>query len=283
MCKIVFVVLHYENLKDTKECLLSLLKYQKNKNVSIVLVDNGSKSQTIKSLQSEYQEKKNIYFLYTNKNLGFSKGNNMGFKFAKKQLKADIIILSNNDIIYPQNDYIQKLVFEYKKGFDIAGPNIISKYSLERCNPVPIKYKSVSDVRKRIFKFYVLYGLSFFYLDNIFRYFIHLNKQPVLITTDKVNFQLHGACLIFSGEYINKFNGLYNKTFMYEEESILKFISDKQKLRMKYFDKLLVVHKEGSSTKKVHGDKISNRRFYYKCSLDSCKVLLKMMKGKLQY
>lgn len=41
---ITVVVLHYENIKDTRECLDSLKKYldDTKNNINIVVVDNGS-------------------------------------------------------------------------------------------------------------------------------------------------------------------------------------------------------------------------------------------------
>ena len=41
--KIVFVILHYNDIEETRKCLISLKKYIKEGNVDIVIVDNGSK------------------------------------------------------------------------------------------------------------------------------------------------------------------------------------------------------------------------------------------------
>ena len=54
------------------------------------------------------------------------------------------------------------------------------------------------------------------------------------VTVDQLDVQLHGAFLIFSENYINTFNGLYNKTFLYMEEDILR-------LRCEYYNLLMIV------------------------------------------
>ena len=60
-----------------------------------------------------------MHFILLEDNLGFAKGNNVGFQFAKHQLNANIIILSNNDIIYYQEDFIELLIKNYEEvGFE---------------------------------------------------------------------------------------------------------------------------------------------------------------------
>ena len=37
-----FVILHYKNIKDTLECIESILKLETNKKKSIIVVDNNT-------------------------------------------------------------------------------------------------------------------------------------------------------------------------------------------------------------------------------------------------
>lgn len=52
--------------------------------VSIVIVDNASANGTGRELQQLYQGAENIYVILNPENLGFARGNNVGFEFAKK-------------------------------------------------------------------------------------------------------------------------------------------------------------------------------------------------------
>ena len=82
---ITVVVLHYENIKDTRECLDSLKKYldDTKNNINIVVVDNGSIKEKTAAIEKEYLNDK-IHFIESGENLGFAKGNNIGFiKFKK--------------------------------------------------------------------------------------------------------------------------------------------------------------------------------------------------------
>lgn len=277
MQSIVFVVLHYETLDDTRQCIDSLLKYLIEPEVKIVVVDNGSTKGKISEIYDEYANKEKIYFLRSEENLGFAKGNNIGYRFAKEDLNADIIILANNDLVFEQSDFIYELKKVYNDTFfDVAGPNIISLVDGKNQNPVNVMYNGLSDVKKRIFKDSVLLFLSYLNLDKVFQKL--LAKEIPEVTYKKgMNFQLHGACMIFANRYLKNYDGLCEKTFMYGEENILKYIVMRDNMNMAFHDNLTVYHKEGSSTGAVFGKKRGKRKFYYKWNLHSCKQLRKML------
>ena len=75
MYKIAVVILHYENLPDTQECVDSLIK-QQGKNFDIIVVDNGSKTGSVDQIERIYSDRKNMHFLRSKENLGFARGNN---------------------------------------------------------------------------------------------------------------------------------------------------------------------------------------------------------------
>lgn len=84
-CKVAIVVLHYESTKDTIECLDSLIQYIDEDKVRIIVVDNGSKIRLIEQIADKYSDIDQIEIMRSDENLGFSKGNNLGFLYAKRQ------------------------------------------------------------------------------------------------------------------------------------------------------------------------------------------------------
>lgn len=278
MYKIVFVVLHYETIKDTKECIDSLLKFIVGEDVQIVVVDNGSRIGKLISLEARYEKISQIHFLYSEENLGFACGNNIGYRFARDELGADLIVLANNDLVFKQEFFIKNLIFEYEKtGFDVAGPKIISLMDYENQNPVPRIYHSVKDVKKRIFKFRVLLLLSHLNLDIKIKYHFSSGIPKFQSDMKLEDFQLHGSCMFFANRYLKEFDGLYDKTFMYGEESILKYRVEKNDMKMCYFDDVIVYHKEGSSTQAIWGKGKESRQFFYKWNIKGCNLLKRLM------
>ena len=282
--KITFVVLHYENINDTKECIDSLLAYYSNEGMHIVIVDNGSVKNNLDSLTNDYFKYDRLHFLKSETNLGFTKGNNLGFYYAKYELNSEVIILTNNDTIFSQESFYELLEREVtNKHFDVAGPKIISTIDGNNQNPVPKMYTNKKAVRKRILKFQLLLILNHFGADVYFKTIYHKGSQVETIENeviDKDNFQLHGSCMIFSNDYVKEMDGLYEGTFMYGEESILKYIVEKNNYQMEYLADLIVYHKEGSSTNNFFGKGKKKRRFFYKHNIVGCKILLDLMNNK---
>jgi len=280
MERIVFVVLHYETLDDTKKCIDSLLKYLAGDEVHIVAVDNGSANGKLSALQDGYRHIPQVHWIYSAKNLGFAKGNNLGYRYAKYQLGANVIVLANNDLVFEQKDFIEKLRKQLAQtGFDVAGPKIFSLVDSKNQNPVQVQYKDRSGVLKRLIKYNILYLSSLLNMDILLKRKFAREIEEFVPSADE-DFQLHGACMIFAGDYLRRFDGLYDKTFMYGEENILKHIVRCFGLKMCYLEDVSVYHKEGSSTQAIWGKGVKSRRFYYRWNIHSCRLLSRLMRKK---
>ena len=281
--KVVFVILHYITIDDTTQCIESILENVEYNNYSIVIVDNGSKNNTGNELKEQYRDNKKVNIIINDENVGFAKGNNIGFRYAKNQLNADFIILLNNDTVITQHEFIINLIESYKKNnFYICGPNIVSRVDKSKQNPIKKEFYSIKDVKKRIIKLYLLKILSIFNIDEKGqKLYFKIKKRKVIdksVDKDK-DFKLHGCCLVFSKLYINKYEGLYDETFMYGEEDILKYISERDSLKMIYEKSINIFHKECSSTYAYLKEPLMKRRFYYSNSINSYKKLLQLMKN----
>jgi GT2 family glycosyltransferase len=96
--KILIIILNWNGKEDTLECLESTIKIDYD-NYEIVVVDNGSTDDSVKSIREKYPQLK----LIENKaNLGYAEGNNVGIRYALSE-NADYILLLNNDTIVDKN------------------------------------------------------------------------------------------------------------------------------------------------------------------------------------
>lgn len=114
--EVCIVLVNYNNHKDTVECVKSLLNIDYS-NYKIVLVDNASTDSD--SIKNDEFLKKNTILLENRENNGFSAGNNIGIKYAKKQFQADYYLLLNNDTVVDKQ-FLNKLVNCAKKNNDNA-------------------------------------------------------------------------------------------------------------------------------------------------------------------
>ena len=277
MNKISFVILHYMAINDTIECVESILKLQSAKyQLSIIIVDNASPDNSYNQLKEKYENIDNIYIIHNEKNLGFAKGNNVGYKYAKEIIKSNFILLINNDTYIKQPDFCEKLVLDYEKNkFDIAGPNIISlKSNSVNQNPMPYEPMTIERINKIIFRYKVQKIACYFNCDKFVN---KIRRKPKNKTKEIKDFKLHGSCLIFSKDYISRYDGLYPNTFMYVEEDILKYISIRDNLKMEFLNNITIYHKEDASTDIVFKKEKKKRLFYYKWSIDSLNKLKELM------
>ena len=108
MNRVAIVVLNWNGITDTIPCLDSLL-VQSYKNSTIVVVDNGSKDDSLNILEKYTLENKDKVHLIPNSvNKGFTGGVNTGIKWAIEN-DFEYVALFNNDAVADKN-WLQNLV-----------------------------------------------------------------------------------------------------------------------------------------------------------------------------
>ncbi|MDD6244306.1 MAG: glycosyltransferase [bacterium] len=271
-----FVILHYNNIDETMECLDSLEKFNSN----IVVVSNSKDYDNLKMI-----EKRVSKVIINEENIGFAKANNIGCKYAIEHFQPDFLCVINNDVIIEQKDFITQVEKLYKKyKFDILGPKILPEES-DSCNPF-YAYKTLDEVRARIKyteKLIKIYQNKF--LRLLLNIYLKLKapfrkeKKTTNGSSEQLNVALHGCALIFSKKYYKKYNDVfYNGTFLFHEEEFLALRAKENNLVMLYSPKIELYHKEGSSlAKKFQKQKYDSLIFRNKEILKSLKLLEKEM------
>lgn len=290
MYKIGVVILHYVSYEDTIECINTLIKSideRYKKIINIVVVNNGSPDSSGDIIKTYIDNISNAYYIESKKNLGFAKGNNLGYRYAKNNLNCDFIILSNNDILFRNNEFdIDKLINIYKNNkYHILGPDVVSTRDKKHQNPFINNIYEKKDIKKYIFKTKILMMLNYLNCDDkVYRFKKNISKESrenLNYKTQQSNIvdkiKLHGCFLVLSPIYVNKYEGIYDKTFMYMEEDILEYIARRDKLLMIYTPDIRVYHKEFSSTSAVISNDKLKRRFAYKESIKSAKIFIKLL------
>jgi GT2 family glycosyltransferase len=120
--RICIVVLNWNGLADTQECLHSLLKVT-HPSREVILVDNASSGDDVRQLTDEFGD--SIRIIRNEKNYGFAGGNNIGIKYALNHLSPDYVFLLNNDTVVAP-DFLDQMVeaAESNPKAGILGPKI---------------------------------------------------------------------------------------------------------------------------------------------------------------
>ncbi len=279
-----FIILHYQNIKDTIACIDSLKKLEEPK--KIIVVDNHSLN-----LKEEEKLKKICDDLITlEENIGFAKANNQGCELAITKYKPKFLIVINNDTIIKQKDFLKIVNQDYQKyKFAILGPKIITNNG-DSVNPFPV-YKTLSEVNKQIKyskKLVFIYNSKI--LTNLLNIYLKLKrkfiKPKVLHNGDKIvcNVALHGCALIFSKLYYEKNKDIFDsRTFLYHEEEFLYQRMLKQKFITLYDPNLEIFHKEGGSlNQKFNSDTRLKNKYRQQEIIKSLEILKQdMLKNRV--
>lgn len=257
--KFGFTILHYLDAEVTEKCVRSLLAVIGDSDVSVIIVDNGSRNGSGEKLQSVFGSEPAVSVLILDSNLGFAGGNNAGYAFLKEKFRPDFIICANNDVIFTDRDFIQSVEKSFQEfDFDVMGPDIVDSDGQKHLNPVRTGAVTESEVRKSlrdirlphlIYRTAVLVPLWELYKSTVSKRKPGTGPDYTSANQDCI---LQGSCLVFSKKFIAAHNKAFcSKTFLYYEEYILKTVMDHQHGRMVYDPRTAIIHLGGCSTGKA--------------------------------
>ena len=290
--KICYLILHYKVIQETKNCVDSIRRLAKDTDYTIVIVDNGSGNGTGEKLQELYKEDEKITVLLAKKNMGFARGNNFGFRYAKRRLKADFICMMNNDTELLQDNFLSLIVQEYENSkCAVMGPEIQLNHG--KIQPIYRKPLTVERIEEdiRFMKRQLLYNKL--HIRNLIqKFFLFINRlkkrkkqpdtepvnKPVVRPGRKEQVVLHGSCLIFTPVYIRQFEGLNDVTFMFREEEFLFLRLQENHMRSVYDPALKIRHYEDAATDNVYTKESDKLKFQFENDIRSSMLLIKEIK-----
>ncbi len=228
------VILNYNNIKDTINCILSVMAFGENENLKIVVVDNYSSVNVRDSITSFVSGFKGSLFfteemlnkctnldlpllsyLQLNQNKGYACGNNEGTYLLSKDLNLEYLMILNTDVLLIENIVSPMISFLEKE----SGAMVVTPLKLKKDR------KTVDSSDKKIaptFSFflvrYMLLGFNFSGLLSSMsnRFDVHYENPG----DEEIQIPL-GACLFFRWKDWILLRGFDPHTFLYMEENIL--------------------------------------------------------------
>lgn len=278
-----FVILHYKAYEMTKICVQQVLLLYRDKNIKIIIVDNGSGNGSGEKLQKLYLKNDKVKVILNKKNLGFAKGNNIGFDYLKQNYHCKYMIVMNNDILLQDSLMLDKVSkIDKDLGFDVLGPDIYSLVEDNHQNPLRKEgytTKQVADLLKHHEKIKKIY--PFYYWRK--KAFKVNAKRPKDNDFDRSQYidnpVLHGAIYIFGSRFILNRDYAFNpRTFLYSEEDILYVECKRNHYKMLYTPDIQAIHLEHFSTNASFSSDYKKSKYVNNESIKSLRVLLDEMK-----
>lgn len=250
--KIGIVLLNYKNYNDTIECIKSI-ENQNYSNYCIIVVDNNSQNESVNEIKTSCKDMNNIYIIENKENLGFAKGNNIGIKFAKENLKCDFVFVLNTDTVLFDENTLKKLISLYKPEEKIAIINPMC------CDIEKVIQKPYLIYNSKMWKYVIRMGI--YILKQIIKYIFNLDKYKK--NNEKFNVEeikknkyiVQGCAYILTPDFFKYYSQIFPETFLYCEELALAIYIEKANLKIENSTDVLIIHKEAGSTKEILKDR----------------------------
>lgn len=280
--RVAFVILHYQNIDVTIESIHELRMVHDIDHHDIVVVDNASPNGSGEALEQMYSQISYIHLLKTQQNGGFAYGNNIGYRYARDVLHANIIVVMNSDVDIRDKSFIEKLL-EYSgqhAGVSIVAPDIIVKNGFHQ-NPYMYHAIGTKEQYRMIHRKQI--GLILYGMPVIGRALINRRSvkdyQPN--KSKKVNQAVHncvphGACVIYLPRWTRTEGVAFAEgTFLFVEEELLYDYCMSRGHQIMYEPGLEVFHMEDASQDAVNADALQKKRFQIRNEIQSRKLLLR--------
>src|SRR3989344_382179 len=231
--KIAFIILNYNGLKVTLECLDSIKRLKIDKSdLEVIVVDNNSNDGSQESLKKI----PDIKLIQNKENLGYTGGNNAGIKLALRSQAKYLIILNNDTILDP---FFLKNILSVTKEGDIISPKIYFEKGYEFHKD---RYTE-SQLGKIIW-----YAGGKIDWQNIIG--IHLGVDEVdkgqFFQKKEIDFAT-GACMLVKREVFEKIGFFDDKYFLYLEDMDFSVRAQRSGFRILFQPKAVIWHKNASS------------------------------------
>ena len=218
---IAIILVNYNGLKDTVECVESLKRLKDLDETEIIIVDNGSNENEGAELKKLYPD---ITVIISKENLGFAGGNNLAIDYAIRK-RFPYILLLNNDTVVDES-LLENLICE-QDGMSIIVPKMLYYF-----NKKTIWYGGGEINRKT---------------GNAIHYHINEIDQEEVSTVVECSFAT-GCCMLIPCSVINKIGKFNDTYFMYCEDTEFCLRAVNNGIKIRYVPSAKLWHKVSQST-----------------------------------
>jgi N-acetylglucosaminyl-diphospho-decaprenol L-rhamnosyltransferase len=228
------IIVNWNSAEYLRDCLASLYRETLRITFEVIVIDNASYDGCEKLLRKEFPR---VFFIQSEKNLGFSKANNVAFSRSR----GEIVVFLNPDTEI-LGGALEEMVACLRSSSvaGAAGPRLLNtdgslQTSCIQAFPTICNQVLDSELLRRMFPAWSIWGT---------RPFLMRDGRPARVDA------ISGACFMVKRkvfEEVNRFNENY---FMYSDDLDLSFKITKAKYAVLYLNDCRVIHHGGKSTAK---------------------------------
>lgn len=235
MKNVSVIILHYSDIENTKDSIESVLASDE-KDIKIQLIVINNSKDDISNLKKGH---KDVDFIESSKNVGFSGGNNLGIRKAMHS-GADFVVLVNNDAIVDKKCIEELVLFAQKHNASLVSPKIYF-YKGNEYHKSRYKDKDLGNV--------LWYAGGKMDWDNVVGFHIGVDEvdRGQFEGEEEIDY-VSGCCMLLSKELIENV-GIFNEGyFLYYEDNDLSQRAKKKGFKIMYDPKAIVWHKNAASS-----------------------------------
>ena len=276
------VILNYNNVADTLNCVKSVYKYCDAKSFSICVVDNNSKAAVIAAVRKGLMElgsvtelnvgdkapesMPSLTYLINRRNAGYAQGNNCGLNYFKQYKDLDYYLILNSDVILTE-DLIAPLT-NYLAAHEDVG--VASPLLYGRTGNIDYNCARHEKSKYNIFMRTLLIGRisKIPCLSKKSEKSLILLEHPEYLNKKEVDIELpSGSCMMFKRDVFERIGFFDPVTFLYFEEDIIWAKLKALHIRCVLLPQLSCIHlgeaSIGSSYSKVKAKSYTESLLYY--------------------
>ena len=229
---------------------------------AVVIVDNGStENSRLRLLEAFKGADQNVFVVPSEENLGFARGNNLGFRVAMSQFSPETVLFANNDIRINAEGTVERLAARLAELPDAAviGPAVIGLDGRKQ-SPEPF----IPFWKRHIWLYWSILFLSAERRRKVF------DADYAENAAEGFHYRVSGSFfMVRSSDYVAA-DGMDPGTFLYAEEMILSERMKRIGKGVYYYPEVSVLHEHGATTRKYYDEvklrelKYRSECFYYK-------------------
>ncbi len=238
MQKTGIVILNYKTYQDVFSCVDSIKSTIEDLPYKIYIVDNCSPNESLEKLTEKYGAESSIEVISSQKNNGFSAGNNIGLKKAIED-GCDAVLCTNPDVIF-KNGAIKIMLESLFSSEDIGviGPKVYGANGEIQNRNKGILTPLTFVLRRRAFRF-----LDWFKLEKKYTYYNYDYSKPLFPKG-----MVSGCCFMIKAPVLKEIDYLDENVFLFHEEDILGAKLRKINKKVMLNPSAEVIHAEGKAT-----------------------------------